>query len=288
MALVFAPLAYPAEPTYPPKSEPVYVNDSAGVFDASTKAQLIHLTTALEAKTSIELAVVTVRTAKPLPLKDYAVEIFKRWGIGKKEKNNGVLLILAVEDRRVEIEVGYGLEPILTDGTCGQLLDQYVIPEFKRGNWSAGMLAGARAIAQKVGNPQTQAEEAPIRSVPAPAPVESSSTGFGFFGVLVICVIGGTLLLAVYFGKPPCPICNLRKFVKRLRSTTISHATYRYAGMKEVTYECRKCDHVWTRRESIPKLQHSSSSSSGSSWSSGGGSSFGGGSSGGGGAGRSF
>ena len=149
--------------TYPQHdaTKPGYVDDFAGVLDAGTTAQLRALTKDLDAKSSVEMAVVVIKSSKPLPLKDYAVELFRRWGIGKKEKNNGVLLILASQDRRGEIEVGYGLEGVLTDGKCGEILDRNVVPYFKSGNWPAGLLAGAQAIAATVQGERVAQEPPP-------------------------------------------------------------------------------------------------------------------------------
>lgn len=154
-----------AEPSYPAASG--YVNDFASVLDAGTAAEIKKVAEDLEAETSDELAVVTVKSVAPVPLKDYAVELFKRWGIGKKKKDNGVLLIVAVEDHRVEIEVGYGLEDVLTDGKCGEILDAYVVPRFKEKDVARGMLDGAKAIAATLTGGAMPGEEKILADMPA-------------------------------------------------------------------------------------------------------------------------
>ncbi len=289
-----------AAPEYP--SPHGYINDFAGALDPATIAKLEALIKDLEAKTSTELAVVTVKTVSPLPLKTYAVELFKRWGIGKKGKNNGVLFIVATQDRRVEIEVGYGLEGVLTDGKCGEILDRHVVPHFKQSHWSKGILEGAQAIAATISNdqraPTASRSSREKNTFPSQevlpvswfANIVGLIMAFGLLGhISVISVIIIIVVAVLFFSKPPCPQCHRRKFVKRKRSTILANATYSHSGMKEVIYFCRACNDQWTRRETIPQLVRSSSSN-GSSWSSGGGggSSFGGGCSGGGGAGRSF
>ncbi|MDO8734782.1 MAG: TPM domain-containing protein, partial [Elusimicrobiota bacterium] len=81
---------------------------------------------------------------------DFSVKLFKEWGIGKKGKDNGVLLISSIEDRKVKIEVGYGLEGILPDGLCGEILDTYIVPYFKDGEYGKGMAAGVVAVASVI------------------------------------------------------------------------------------------------------------------------------------------
>jgi len=108
-----------------------FVNDFAKVIDSATRGKLEELAKDLESKTSAEMAIVTIQTSAPLDPKMYAVKLFEKWGIGKKGKDNGVLMLAAMKERRVEIEVGYGLEGTLTDQFCGQVLDEFVIPYFK-------------------------------------------------------------------------------------------------------------------------------------------------------------
>ncbi|MBE3575594.1 MAG: TPM domain-containing protein [Firmicutes bacterium] len=133
-----------AGPVFP---QPVgYVTDQAGVLSPAARASLEEDLARFEKSSGIQLAVVTVKSVAPLDSKMYAVQLFSAWGIGKKGKDNGVLLLLAQQERRVEIEVGYGLEPVLTDGRAGEILDRYVVPALRRGDYDAGLAEGARAI----------------------------------------------------------------------------------------------------------------------------------------------
>lgn len=124
-----------------------YVNDFAGVIELDAEAQMQALCEELESKTGAELAVVTVRTVGDMDYSEYAIQLFEKWGIGKKGSDNGVMLFLTVGERRVRIDVGYGLEGVLPDITAGRILDEYVMPDLRRGDYSAGLLAGARMIA---------------------------------------------------------------------------------------------------------------------------------------------
>ncbi len=124
-----------------------YANDFAGVIAAEDEEKIALLGLELEQKTGAQLAVVTVQEMGGVTAEEYAVRLFETWGIGNKEKDNGVLLFLAMQERRLRIEVGYGLEGVVSDGISGEILDRYVLPRFRENDYSQGMLLGAQAIA---------------------------------------------------------------------------------------------------------------------------------------------
>lgn len=123
-----------------------FVSDFANILDSESYQKMKIITTELEQKTSSEIAVVTVKNTDGGSIEDFAVKLFEKWGIGKKGKDNGVLFLTSVEDRKVRIEVGYGLEGVLPDGLCGEILDKYVLPYFKQGDYSNGIIMGTAAI----------------------------------------------------------------------------------------------------------------------------------------------
>src|SRR6201999_1517593 len=96
-----------------------YVNDFAGVLDASTQGTLNALCLEVQQKTGAQIAVVTIKTLEDQPVEDFAVDLFKRWGVGAKGADRGVLVLLAAQDHKYRVEVGYGLEAILPDGKVG-------------------------------------------------------------------------------------------------------------------------------------------------------------------------
>jgi uncharacterized protein len=96
------------------------------------------------------MAVAIVKRAAPADPKTYAHELFNKWKVGKKGKDNGLLILLAMEERRVEIEVGYGLEGVINDAKAGSILDRYVIPYFKQGQFGEGLYNGAAALAAEI------------------------------------------------------------------------------------------------------------------------------------------
>jgi uncharacterized protein len=124
-----------------------YVNDFAGVVDAASARSIEALCRELDEKTGAQMVVVTVKNLGGNDVNDFANRLFKAWGIGQKGKDNGILLVNAIEDRQVWIEVGYGLEGILPDGKVGSIRDQYIKPELKAGRYGAAYLAGMSVIA---------------------------------------------------------------------------------------------------------------------------------------------
>lgn len=127
-----------------------YVNDFSGILSPAEKSQIESLCSGLKKETGAELAVVTVKTTDPLDVKTYAVKLFEKWKIGQKGKDNGVLVLLSMGQRRVEVEVGYGLEGILPDGRVGEILDNDVIPSFKQNKYGEGLYNGCVSIAKYI------------------------------------------------------------------------------------------------------------------------------------------
>jgi len=123
------------------------VNDFAGVISSEYKEKISSLVQELEQKTSAEVCVVTRSSIEPYGENEYAQLLFDNWKIGKKGKDNGVLILLAVKERRWRIHTGYGVEGILPDGTCGEIGRTYMVPYFKEGKYSEGLYYGVAAVA---------------------------------------------------------------------------------------------------------------------------------------------
>jgi uncharacterized protein len=139
-----------AQATIPRLTQPV--NDFANVIDAASEAQLDALVRKLQAATGDVMAIATVKTFQPFAdLRSYAVEMFENGGqgIGAKGKDNGVLIVLAVDDRRVEIETGYGLEGFITDGFAGET-SRSMVPFFRESDYGRGLMAGATRVAERI------------------------------------------------------------------------------------------------------------------------------------------
>ncbi|MCM8829887.1 MAG: TPM domain-containing protein [Candidatus Omnitrophica bacterium] len=126
-----------------------FVNDFAGLLTQEERDSLETSLRELEKQTTVEIAVVIVEGLEGRNLEGYANEIFNTWGIGKKGKDNGVLIFIAIKERKIRIEVGYGMEHILTDGRCGEIIRNIISPKFKENNYYDG-LSGAIETIQKL------------------------------------------------------------------------------------------------------------------------------------------
>ena len=158
--------AWPVSAITFPKAQG-FVSDIAGLIAPADRTALETRLSTLEKETDAEVAVVTVPDLGGTTIEDYASQLFEAWGIGKKDQDNGVLLIIALRERKARIEVGYGLEPIITDARAGRILDDKVIPKFKNGDYNTGILQGAAAIEEyiRAGTPPGPLEDNPVRSV---------------------------------------------------------------------------------------------------------------------------
>src|SRR5437773_9052534 len=122
------------------------VVDNADVLSPPVRARLDAMLKTHEAATGNQIVVLTVPTIQSDSIEDYAVHVFQSWKLGQKGKDNGVLVVVVPEDRKMRIEVGYGLEPMLTDGACGQIIRTLMTPPFKNGNYNKGVEDGVAAI----------------------------------------------------------------------------------------------------------------------------------------------
>lgn len=124
-----------------------FVNDFAGVLDADGRTEIESLLRETEQNTSAEIALAVVPSLDGRTVEDYANALFNEWGVGKHGKDNGVLVLVAPTERKIRIEVGYGLEPILPDGLAGEIIRTDFLPGFRSGRFQSGIIAGVRHIA---------------------------------------------------------------------------------------------------------------------------------------------
>lgn len=127
-----------------------YVNDFAGVLNPSERSSLENFLHDLEQKTGSEVAVVTVQSLEGGQIDDFTNRLFERWKIGKKGKDNGVLILAAIQDRKARIEVGYGLGSVIPDAAAGRILREQMFPQFKQGRYGAGLMLAVQAVANAV------------------------------------------------------------------------------------------------------------------------------------------
>ncbi len=144
LALATAAGAWAAEPKLPELTGRIV--DEAGLVTAADRQTIEAMLVALEGKSTDQIAVVTLRSLQDYPIEDFANRLSRKWGIGQAGKNNGILLLVAPNERKVRIEVGRGLEPIMTDLLSGLIINNAILPAFRRGDVSGGIRDGVRDI----------------------------------------------------------------------------------------------------------------------------------------------
>ncbi|MFM5892974.1 MAG: TPM domain-containing protein [Novosphingobium sp.] len=135
------------------------VVDEAGVIPAEVKARLEQKLVGLKTQSQRQLQVVTVASLRDYDIADYANRLFRTWQLGDKERNDGVLLLVAPNERRMRIEVGYGMEPIITDGFSFLVINKIITPKFKAGDLPGGIESGTDALIQQMQLPPEQAAQ---------------------------------------------------------------------------------------------------------------------------------
>jgi uncharacterized protein len=137
-----------AAPTFPALTGRVV--DEAHLLPAHDKERLEHKLAALEHNTTIQFVVVTLPTLQGYDIADYGYQLGRHWGIGQKGKDNGILLIVAPKERKVRLEVGYGLEGVITDYEADRIIRDVIVPRFKKGEYAGGIMAGVDAVMAKL------------------------------------------------------------------------------------------------------------------------------------------
>ncbi len=175
------------------------VNDYANVVDPAEEQQLEQLIRSLQAATGDVVVVATVATVAPFAdAREYAVELFENQGrgIGERGKDNGALILVALKERRVEIEVGYGLEQWITDGFAGETSRDYMAPAFRAGRYGAGLISGTSRIVQRI------AEGRNVELTGIPSRPERSRAPVRIPVPLIIAIIVAIVLLSRRGGGP--------------------------------------------------------------------------------------
>ena len=153
LLLVLPTLAL-AQPKFPPLTGRVV--DDAQILSPAAEAKLTAELAALEQQTGHQLVVATLPDLQGYEIEDYGYQLLRTWGIGRKGQDDGVILIVAPNQKKVRIEVGYGLEPVLTDALSSLIIQRAILPAFKAGEMEKGVVDGTEAIAKQIGLPEDQ------------------------------------------------------------------------------------------------------------------------------------
>jgi uncharacterized protein len=164
------------------------VVDDAHILSDATKADLTQKLAALEQKTSRQLVVATVPSLQGYEISDYGYQLGRSWGIGQKGTNNGLILLVAPADRRVRVEVGYGLEPIVTDALSSVIIQSRILPKFRNKDFDGGVRAGAEALIEQLSLETSEAEK---RAAAAADQLRNRGGGEDMPGWLVLLIFFG-------------------------------------------------------------------------------------------------
>ena len=255
-----------------------YVSNPDGILSSSTVATIDSLLFALEENTGIQVFVAVLGDIDGGDCFDFAYRLGKENGVGRKESDNGLVVLLSTGERCVQFATGYGLEGVMPDAICKRIQQQYMVEHFAGGDWDTGMVSGMRAVCGVLDG-----------TMEPPADEENDLVAilclvaFIFIGVLLI-------IFAIWYGNR-CPKCGKHN-IQRTDSQTIKGVDG--YTILATTYVCKSCGHIFTRRSKTMNTNgrgpHGGTFVGGGSFGRGGfgGGSFGGGSFGGGGAGSRF
>jgi len=172
------------------------INDFAGVIPAEYEGRMKGIAEETLRKTGTSIVVATFPTAGDIPPEEFANRLYADWGIGKKGEDKGVLIFLALQERRIRIETGYGVEGILPDGIVGEILDRHAVPYLRKGDYGRGLLGAMRAVSAVI------AADAGVSIADAPPAVKERSGRIpNRFGLWEWVLIG--IVLAFLIGTKP-------------------------------------------------------------------------------------
>lgn len=230
-----------------------WVTDVPRALRTDTVARLNSTIGEFERTTGAEMAVVVIKSLDGVSVEEAAVKLFELWGIGKKGKDNGLLLLWSTGDRRVRVEVGYGLEGTLPDILVGRILDTYVIPKFKAGDFDQGLIDGVDALVRAA-----RAEQIELVS-PASESYDGRSWGIG----TVLAGVGGSIAAAIgsitgfrrwrRYRRRRCPSCqSLMTRLKESEDDALlaegQQAEERVGSVDYDVWKCGNCSHHFTLR----------------------------------------
>ncbi|MFZ5720470.1 MAG: TPM domain-containing protein [Pseudomonadota bacterium] len=182
-----------AAPKFPPLTGRVV--DQAELLSPQAEAQLTAELAELERATGHQLVVATLPDLQGYEIEDYGYQLLRTWGIGRKDEDDGVILIVAPNQRKVRIEVGYGLEPVLTDALSRLIIERQILPAFREGDFERGVVEGTQAIVRQIGLPEDEARAAAAAAEEEAR--ESSGDGGAFIPVIFVIFVVFWLLSGV-------------------------------------------------------------------------------------------
>lgn len=182
-----------AAPVFPPLTGRVV--DDAGILSVETQQKLTQMLAQQEQQTGNQVVVATIKSLQGYSIDDYGYQLGRAWGIGQKNKNNGALLVVAPNERDVRIEVGYGLEGQLTDAQSKLIIENLIMPEFRKGDFNAGVLTGTTTLLRVLGGDASALPQ----KVDQPTEGDDGSGGGSIVAIIVIFLVFGRFFWPLLF-----------------------------------------------------------------------------------------
>jgi uncharacterized protein len=212
-----------------------YVSDPENILSQLACDSINSMLYNLERKTGIETAVVVLPSIGDAEIQNFAYQLGRKWGVGKKKNNNGLVLLLVIDQRKITFATGYGLEGDLPDAICKRIQTKAMIPSFHQNDWNTGLVRGVKYICGTLDGSMSANDD------------EDDDAG-GYFGIALFLMIFCPLFIVILKNRftNRCPNCK-----KRGLQRTNSYVVSRYHGVKHemVTYTCRYCGHQVKREE---------------------------------------
>ena len=213
-----------------------YVCDPDNILSNEARAEIDGMLYDLEQKTGIESVVAVLPSIGEADCFDFSHRLLNEWGVGKKGKNNGLIILLVTDQRCIQFYTGYGLEGDLPDAICKRIQTRDMIPYLKDGKWSEGMVAGVRAVCGRLDGSMTNDTESE----------EDVSFGFILLAIIGFFGIAGLIGYAAVRAASKCPNCGQHKLQ---RSGSVLVSKQNGVKIEDITYTCRNCGHTVVRRQ---------------------------------------
>lgn len=218
-----------------------YVSDPTSILSPAATDTINAILGRLEKSTGIETAVVMLPSIGENDIFDFSTSLFRKWGIGKKKSDNGLLILFVMDQHKVRFATGYGIEGTMTDAMSKRIQMQYMVPAFKRSDWNKGMVDGVRATAKVLDG-----------SMKPEAADSDTDTGDILFSIGIIV---GIVLLVMFISSimQRCPKCRKRSAMKQMgvEVLRVSTGKGRRKRIRRTTYVCQYCGHIMTKDEDI-------------------------------------
>jgi len=203
---LFCPFVNQAAAAIPDPPPELYVLDQAEVMSSATESMIISTSQEIARQTKAQVAVVTLKTLDGQTIEDVALQIGRKWQLGDKQLNNGVLILVATTEHKARIEVGYGLEGALPDGKTGRIQDEYMLPAFRQYNYDLGLSNGYKAVVAEVAKEYGVTIDNTSVNQPEPSATSTEKkaptwlTILGILGLIILLYLDNRFLNGFFFG----------------------------------------------------------------------------------------